>query len=527
MIQKLGAALASLPAPENLKFQREDWTAFRTVEGLQQKAGVTLDKLTRLVMKELADNGLDNNAAVRVGKLPTNGGGYFVEDDGPGIAGKPEEIAALFSVSRPLISTKLLRLPTRGALGNGLRVVAGAVLASGGSLVVITRNRRIVLRPERDGSTTVVSAMAVKHPVGTRIEISFGPALPCNAHVLSWANVARHFAKPGSSYAGKSSPHWYDAATFPELLDASGIRPVRELIAQLDGCTGGKAGEIVTQARLGRAICKDVTRAQAEKLLMAARENTKRVTPERLGAARPDATAGAYARAFGVARFGATEPMAEIPFVVEAWSSEWSWGSAGEADDTTTLTVLVNRTPVTGEIKAARDKRDIDAFGCGLSNTIAQAPKEVDFNIWLNITTPYMPITSDGKEPNLMPFLQEICEAVGKAVKKARRPSAQDKQTQKGVVLDYLDAVIADVSGDGEFRFNERQIFYALRPIVRDELVAELKIGNFKQIITDYESEHGEIEGMYREPRGSISSGNCSSKSRIASGATTSRRWRL
>jgi hypothetical protein len=282
MIQKSDAALASSPAPENLKFERADWTAFRTVESLQQKAGVALSRLTRLVLKELADNGLDNNAEVSVGTLP-NGGGYFVEDDGPGIDGGPEEIAALFSIARPLISTKLLRLPTRGALGNGLRVVAGAVLASGGSLVVITRNRRIVLRPERDGHTTVVTK-SVKHPVGTRIEISFGPALPCNADVLHWANVACHFARPGSTYAGRSSPWWYDPATFHDLLDAGGNRPVRELIAQLDGCTGGKAGEIVAEARLGRAVCRDVTRQQAEKLLAAARDNTKRVTPERLGA---------------------------------------------------------------------------------------------------------------------------------------------------------------------------------------------------------------------------------------------------
>ena len=123
--------------------------------GLQQNAGVEARKLRRLVLKELADNGLDAGAEVRVGDAPT--GGYFVEDDGPGIDGTPEEIARLFCIARPMVSTKLLRLPTRGALGNGLRVVAGAVLASDGSLDVITRNRRIVLRPERDGTTTVVS----------------------------------------------------------------------------------------------------------------------------------------------------------------------------------------------------------------------------------------------------------------------------------------------------------------------------------------------------------------------------------
>ena len=58
------------------------------------------------------------------------------------------------------------------------------------------------------------------------------------------------------------------------------------------------------------------------------------------------------------------------------------------------LTVCVNRTPVAGDIDAFRDKRDIDVSGCGLANTVAQALKDKNFVIWLNITTPYMPITS-------------------------------------------------------------------------------------------------------------------------------------
>jgi hypothetical protein len=181
--------------------------------------------------------------------------------------------------------------------------------------------------------------------------------------------------------------------------------------------------------------------------------------------------------------------------VVEAW--------AGTTTVKTKLIVCVNRTPITGDIEAARHKRDIDAYGCGLADTIAQAPKEAQFRILLNITTPYMPITSDGKAPDLTPFLDEIISAVSKAVKKAHRPNASGT-SQKDIVLDKLDAVIAKVSGDGEFRFNERQILYSLRPIVMDESGKELKTANFKKIITEYESEHGEIPGMYREPRGSI-----------------------
>ena len=195
---------------QNLKFERADWTSFRTVEGLQQKAGVAQDKLIRLVLKELTDNALDTGAEVTVGEYD---GGFFVEDEGPGL--DPDEIASLFSIARPLTSTKMLRLPTRGALGNGLRVTAGAVLASDGKLAVISRGVRLELKPQRDGTTTVIKRIASDRQTGTRIEISFGPALPHDPHALFWANVAIGLAKGGCSYIGQSSPLLVRRAAVP------------------------------------------------------------------------------------------------------------------------------------------------------------------------------------------------------------------------------------------------------------------------------------------------------------------------
>jgi hypothetical protein len=402
----------------------------------------------------------------------------------------------LFSIARPMISTKLLRLPTRGALGNGMRVVAGAVLASEGFLVVTTGNRRIELRPERDGSTTVVTVTPVDFPIGTRVEIGFGPAIPTDSDALQWAAVAKDMIG-GQSYEGKSSPWWYDVSQFHELLSASGAAPVRELIARLDGCSGGKAGEIVAEAGLARMACYALSREQATRLLEVARDNAREVKPGRLGAVGPELFPDrAYGTSTGFAAFGASTPKTEVPFVVEAWAAE---------NPHMRLLVCVNRTPITGDIHAARAKREIDVFGCGLRHTVAEAPINSNFVVRLNITTPYMPITSDGKEPDLKPFLDEIGNAIAKAVRKAHRPDAKANGTsQKDIVLDNLDDVIADVSGEEGYRFNSRQLFYALRPIVMNEIGEELKIDNFTGIITDYENEHGEIPLMYREPRGSI-----------------------
>ena len=353
-------------------FEHEDWHAFRDIEGLQRRAGVAADKLPKLVLKELCDNGLDAGADVRVDQLPRRG--YFVEDNGPGLAGKPEDIAKLYSINRNLVTTKLLRRPTRGALGNGLRVVAGAVLASEGHLTVTTRDNRIQLRPERDGSTTVVNVKPAKFPVGTRVEIAFGRELPSDWTATSWADKACALAHDGERYTGKTSPHWYDLAALRKLIDASGDRPVRDLMALFDG----DAGKIVTAAGLDHVICSAVTKEQAEKLLRVARAKTKAIDPTALGFLGRetfldyDEAGGrslrAYARMYGHAKIGG----AEIPFTVEAWA---------RPADNMGLSVFVNRTPVTSDVRATRDKRDIDMVAEGFYYTVAKAPKDEDFEI--------------------------------------------------------------------------------------------------------------------------------------------------
>ena len=413
MRRKLGvydacAAASTSSAPA---LEREDWTSFRTLDGLQQKAGVSKDKLPSLVLKELTDNALDAGAKVSVGKLPD--GGYFVEDDGPGI--EPDDVAKLFSIRRPMVSTKLLRLPQkRGALGNGLRVVAGAVLASGGSLTVTTRNHRVTLRPERDGNTAIVKAKAVKFPVGTRVEIVLGPKLPCDEHTQRWAQIAQHLARTGLTYQGKSSPRWFDVPAFHDLLDAAGDLPVRDLIAHFDGCGDGE--KIAAQARLGRATCKTLDEKQATKLLEAAQNNTEPVNPKELGSVGPGAFPGL---AYAVVRSNVQFDTISMPVVVEAWVK-----AKDEGD--TLLQVCVNRTPIAGDHYADRNGRKINFFGCGLHDNIGSAAKDTQFDIWLNVITPYMPITSDGKAPDLTPFVGSICTVVGKAVRAAHRPPEPD-----------------------------------------------------------------------------------------------------
>ena len=497
---ELAPKLACLTEPSEsseFQFERDDWTLFRSLSTLSQKAGQPTNLLRRLVLKELVDNALDACGEAQIGE--TEDGGYTIQDNGPGI--DPGQIARLFSIKRSLVSSKVWRLPTRGTLGNGLRVVAGTVLASDGSLKVWTRNQCFTLKPQMNG-TTLVESEPADFSTGTKIEIYFGDALPKdkNNSPLRWAEKAAQIAVAGEPYRGKSSPWWYDVDSFFELLQAAGRRSVRELIATLDGCSGDKAGKITSSFRT--RACNSMSKEDARKLLVAARAYSKPVKPTRLGSVgKTDFLEPYYAKEPGVFYIDGRQVLegAEIPFLVETYAD------ADDIDETVGE-VLINRTPITGEIYFFHEKRDIQIYGCGLTEDLDVGKRPAYLTI--HITTPYCPITTDGKEPNLEVFSAQICSAVRKAYRRAIKAIPAEGraagESQKSIILDNLEAGIAKASGEGRYRFNQRQLFYMLRPYIIDALGVEPTYKNFQTVITDYEAEYGDIPGMYRDIRGSL-----------------------
>lgn len=139
-------------------WETADWQVFLEPASLPQKAGCQPHRIRALVLRELADNALDTGAEVTITRNAANT--WTIADDGPGL--DPADVPRLFSVNRPLLSSKRPRLPMRGMLGNGLRVVVGAVAASQGSLVVETRGHRLALEVNRDtGHPLVVEDLDV------------------------------------------------------------------------------------------------------------------------------------------------------------------------------------------------------------------------------------------------------------------------------------------------------------------------------------------------------------------------------
>ena len=88
-----------------------------------------------------------------------------------------------------------------------------------------------------------------------------------------------------------------------------------------------------------------------------------------------------------------------------------------------------------------------------------------------------------------------------------RSSREQPKLSLKELVTKYLPAVIKSTSQDGHLSFTQRDLFYALRPLVQAEHDKPLDYGYFtSKLLTDYENEQadGEIAGLQREARGSL-----------------------
>ena len=196
------------------EFTRKDWLVY--ISSLPQRAGVVRERIRRLVLKELADNALDEMDRVgRPGEVTISQDGehtYTVTDQGRGFDDSPEELAYRFSIAKAMVSSKQWRRPTRGCVGNGLRVIVGAVVSGGGRIIVRTRNQEVTLRPRMDGTTAVDDIAAIDWPIGCAITIEIAPAYPAHGEAMDWAQLAIQLARAsGPPFTRQPSPYWFDS----------------------------------------------------------------------------------------------------------------------------------------------------------------------------------------------------------------------------------------------------------------------------------------------------------------------------
>jgi hypothetical protein len=467
-----------------LLYSRDDWQLFLDLATLPQKAGCHPVELRAVVLKELVDNQLDETGAAKL---------YWFEEEkaweirGPGDGPILSAIPKLFSVRRPLVSSKLKRAVTRGLLGNGLRVVMGAVHAFQGSIELSLRGHKLTLEVDPDDGTTKIAKDEPTEPDehGMTIRINLGE--DSKSEDAIYAQNAIYAADKGSTYKGHSSPWWYGPRDLHILLNAA---PPGTTVSDVLSDLGLDNHEDSRQTKtLSYEDCKTT--------LESLRSAHKPVSPEKLGRLG----AGAYdANGYGCKLGEMTTPAgAEIPYVVEVWVN----AKASEKRRATEAGVIlfVNRTRSLAPLHAT--PVTISGFklrGCGLDRLIEL--KSAHYTILISILTPYVQLAGDGKEPVLPCFGEYIEEAMRRACNAAYR--AMDKpageMSIKEAAYEVMEEAYLDASGDGEYPATARQIMYAARRRIL-ELTGKEKLDDkyfTQKLLPDFQNENPDLTADWK-----------------------------
>jgi DNA topoisomerase VI subunit B len=540
-------------APD-LLFAREDWALYTSLATLPQRAGVTASTLPWLVVKEFADNALDStDAAGRPGAVEISvdrSGNLTVADLGTGIPdATPEWIARLFCVGRPMLSSKLLRRPTRGAVGNGLRVCLGYLTATRGRLVIETGSIRVELAPEIDGQSRIISTKRIAPVEGLTLTAIAGDARFTEEH-LAWAQDAIELARQSGNpaFTGRPSPHWFDLDHFRVLLKAAqGNISVRRFLTEFDGCTGSRAQSRIAAPFLRRPAAS-LSAAEAAELLAKAQALTAPPKAKALRSLGREAViAAGYALADGAFTEGQHTPRAVIPFLVECWCDALL---PHEQEARLAAGLFMNRARALAECTGTAWHSVLDVAVCGTEIRVP-VPAGPHYSVHINITSPMFRLTSDGKTPDCKPFRDAIAEAVGKAARQAgrdiaaemsadaRRAEAQYRQAEReeaqaqrianrearqerlariearkaqrraqptirDVTLELLPGALAIEAASG-LLFNTRRLVYRIRDEVLRRSGKELTQSYFESLVTELEAERRDLHPLLiREPRGSF-----------------------
>lgn len=228
----------------------------------------------------------------------------------------------------------------------------------------------------------------------------------------------------------------------------------------------------------------------AAAVLAAIQSGANKVEPERLGKLGREAFGAlpGYHCVSGEANVSG----AQIPYIVETWADCRRVESRGGGD--AAIELHVNRTPTISRLTAVKYTDGIRLSGCGLLRGL-DAPA-ANYTIRISLITPYVQITTDGKEPDLVPFGTAIAHAVGKACRSAHRAMTKPVKevSIKDAAWSVMEKAYLKASASGTLPANARQIMYAARPAIL-ELTGNSMLNDayFTQVLLpDYVKEYPE-----------------------------------
>lgn len=339
-----------------------------------------------------------------------------------------------------------------------------------------------------------------------------------------------------------TSPHWYGIDSLKRLVFAhigdsrrGGDDLLwRDFVRQFNRLSGNQKAKAVCAALLGigRISHFEKEPERVADLLSAMKENSTPPKPSIQGIIGESHFLARFSGIYGDVKrhwFRRCDGYADgIPFVFEAM--------VAEIDEPGDIFYGVNFTPTYKDPLAGTRIQAGEISGNGLRGALSNgyaSPCDFDFG-WPNpataavfhLTCPALEFMDRGKSSLEIPGA--MADDIGKAVwlvvkelykdakrreKDARaqerreeeryRQNKEERWTVKEAVFHVLPEAIRKGTGSGKYPISARNLYYQVRPLIREIVDSDLRYNYFSQeLLISYQEENGAIEKLYYDPRG-------------------------
>jgi hypothetical protein len=163
------------------------------------------------------------------------------------------------------------------------------------------------------------------------------------------------------------------------------------------------------------------------------------------------------------------------------------------------VTLLANRSPVAVPVRITRDGEGrLAIFGCQLAYTIGNVPAGGVYGVVLAVTSPAIPVVTEGKEPDLGPLWSAIEPALATAMRAAHRATrrALRRGDIKQAAWEVMEQAYLHASAGNTLPAEARQIMYAARRLVADVLGPDVELDDkyfTKTLLPDFVAAHPDL----------------------------------
>lgn len=429
-----------------ITIEQHDWQRFLTSDGLAEKAGCSRHSFNCMVVKEFADNAADiggyDYQIIKDQKM------VAIWNGGNGIS--PEEIQKYFSIKRPLRSSKHWRRGERGALGNGIRAALAGCRLCNIELEVLSQGflNRVALKD--DGDVEISCEPREWDKAATLVMLQF------NDEKYFSENELRKYLEPQKQTQINKVT---DNGPLPSWFKSEDLNVIIQSLTE-DMSVQDFAKQFNLKAKLpDEILSEDIQSIPSDELVKLLRtvEGKTKVIPIGKKAFRGD-----YEKVRGVYKDG----EASLPFIVEAWATA---EDAPKDTDYHSVTVITNRTPTLGQAHlSVNSGRPRFTSGGYYRSHGKQVNRNKRYTVTLAISSPYIPIISSGKMPQLLngTYGDEILQAVFNTMKSAGKATTKKKSGINLIQAGHMcmEEAYNKVSSNGKYWANARQLMYAARP---------------------------------------------------------------